>query len=154
LPAATLTIRVALALSSCTMKSPNPQSVILTIFALWILWGFGFQTLWKRYTTELEGVVISSRDEPSKGAPRYTTEYIVRDASGRDARYVAGATDASLDRSIAVDSRIEKKWGQLGYELNGQWRSFPVGFYCAVLGAAFFALFWAALVQWRSQQVS
>jgi hypothetical protein len=133
------------------MKSPNPQSVIPTIFALWILWGFGFQTLWARYTTEFEGVVVSSRDNPSKGAPRYTTEYVIRDASNHDTRYVAGPTDASLERSIPVGSRIEKKWGQLGYQLNDQWRSFPIAFYSAIMGVAFFALFWAALVQWRTK---
>jgi hypothetical protein len=133
------------------MKSPNPQSVIVTLFALWMLWGFGFQTLWARYTTELEGVVVSSRDTPSKGAPRYATEYVIRDASDHDTHYVAGATDASLDRSIPVGSRIEKRWGQLGYELDGQWRSFPVAFYFAIIGGAFFALFWAAFVQWRTR---
>ena len=133
------------------MKSPNPQSVILTIFALWILWGFGFQTLWARYTIELEGVVVSSRDAPSRGAPRYATEYVIRNANDHDTYYVAGATDASLERSIPVGSRIGKKWGQLGYQLDGQWRSFPVAFYFAIMGAALFALFWAALVQWGAK---
>jgi hypothetical protein len=133
------------------MKTPNPQSVIPALFALWILWGFGFQTLWARYTTELEGVVVSSRDTPSKGAPRYATEYVVRDANGHETHYVAGATDASLDRSVPVGSRIEKRWGQLGYELNGQWRSFPIAFYSAIMGVAFFAFFWAALVQLRTK---
>jgi hypothetical protein len=66
------------------MKPPNPQSVILTLISLWLLWGFGFQTLWVRYTTELEGVAVYSHDTPSKGAPRYATEYVIRDASGHD----------------------------------------------------------------------
>jgi hypothetical protein len=96
-------------------------------------------------------VVVSSRDSPSKGAPRYTTEYVIRNASNHDTRYVAGPTDSSLERSIPVGSRIEKKWGQLGYQLNDQWRSFPIGFYSAIMGVAFFALFWAALVQWRTK---
>jgi hypothetical protein len=139
-------------LRSFRVKSPNPQSVFLTLFALWILWGFGLQTVWERYTTELEGVVVSSHDTPSKGAPRYATEYVIRDASGHDIHYGAGASDASLERSIPVGSRIEKKWGQLGYELNGQWRSFPVAFYSAALGAACFVLVMAAFVQWRSKQ--
>lgn len=133
------------------MKPPNPQSVVLTLFALWLLWGFGFQTLWVRYTTELEGVVVYSHDTPSKGTPRYATEYVIRDASGHDADYVAGATDASLDRSIPVGSRIEKKWGQFSYELDGQRRSFPVAFYSAIMGVAVFVLFWAALLQCRTK---
>jgi hypothetical protein len=134
------------------MKSLNPQSVVLSIGALWILWGFGFQTLWARYTTAVEGTVISSQDVPSKGAPRYTTEYVVRGADGHDYQYVAGATDASLERSIPVGSHVQKKWGQLGYELNGRWESFPVYAYSATFGAAFFAIFWAALLQWRSNE--
>lgn len=133
------------------MKSANRQSVVLALFSLWILWGFGFQTLWARYTTELEGVVVSSRDIPSKGGPRYATEYVVRDKSGHESHYIAGVTDASLERSIPAGSRIEKRWGQLGYELNGQWRSFPTAFYSAIMGAAFFALFWAVLLQWRAR---
>ncbi|VIO75196.1 hypothetical protein [Bradyrhizobium ivorense] len=143
---------VAFTLSGPTMKYPNSQSVILTLLALWILWSFGFQTLWARYATELDGVVVSSLDKPSKGAPRYATEYVVRDASNHDTPYVAGPTDAFLERSIPVGSRIEKKWGQLGYRLDDRWRSFPVTFYSAVMGAAFFMLFWAALVQWRTRE--
>jgi hypothetical protein len=96
-------------------------------------------------------MIISSRDIPSKGAPRYATEYVVRGADGQDHRYVAGATDASLDRSIPAGSQIQKKWGQLGYELNGQWQSFPIYFYSATFGAAFFAIFFAAFLQWRSK---
>jgi len=135
------------------MKSVNRQSVVVALFALWIMWGFGFQTLWARYNTELEGVVVSSRDMPPNGGPRYATEYVVRDDRGHETHYVAGATDGSLERSIPAGSRIEKKWGQLGYRLNGQWRSFPIAFYSAIMGAAFFGLFWAALLQWRGKAI-
>jgi hypothetical protein len=134
------------------MKSLNPQSVVLFCGALWIFWGFGFETVWTRYATDVEGIVISSRDVPSKGAPRYATEYVVRGADGHDDQYVAGATDASLDRSIPVGSNIQKKWGQLGYELNGRWQSFPLYAYAAAFGAACFAIFWAAVLQWRSKK--
>jgi hypothetical protein len=117
-----------------------------------MLWGFGIQTLWTRYAMAVEGTVVSSRDVPSKGAPRYATEYVVRGADGHDYQYVAGATDASLDRSLPVGSQIQKKRGQLGYEVNGQWRSFPIYFYSAIFGVAFFAIFWAALLQWRFKE--
>jgi len=134
-------------LPSHTMKPPNPTSVVFTLSALWILWSFGFQTLWVRYPTELEGVVVYSHH--TSRTPRYGTEYVIRDASGHDTHYVAGATDASLDRSIPVGSRIEKKWGQLGYALDGEWQSFPVVFYEAAMGLAVFLLYRAALVQCR-----
>jgi hypothetical protein len=134
------------------MKSINPQSVILFCGGLWILWGFGIETLWTRYVIDVEGTVVSSRDVPSKGAPRYATEYVIRGADGHDHQYVAGATDASLDRSLPVGSQIQKKWGQLGYEVNGEWQNFPIYAYSASFGAAFFAFFWAALLQWRSKE--
>jgi hypothetical protein len=134
------------------VKSPNPQAVILSFAAVWILWGFGAQTVWTRLTTEVDGIVVSSRDVPSKGAPRYATEYVIHGPDGRDVQYVAGATDASLERSIPVGTQIRKRWGQLGYELNGQWESFPIYAYSAIFGAAFFVLFWAAILQWRSRE--
>lgn len=134
------------------MKSPNPQAVVTSIVALWFLWGFGLQTVWARLATEVDGIVVSSRDVPSKGAPKFVTEYVIRGADAREFQYVAGATDASLERSIPVGSQITKKWGELGYHLNGRWVSFPIYFYSAILGAAFFALFRAALLQWRFKE--
>jgi hypothetical protein len=134
------------------MKSVNPQAAFFLIPAFWIMWGFGYETVWARFSTEVDGTIISSRDVPSTGAPRYTTEYVVRSAEGHDFRYRAGATDASLERSIPVGSHITKKWGQLGYQLNGQWESFPIGFYAAMFVVAFAALSRAATLQWRSRE--
>ena len=117
-------------------------------WALWMLWGFGYETVWKRYSTEVEGVVISSQNVPQEGGPRYVTEYIVRSADGRDFRYVAGPTDASLQRGLQPGTRIRKLWGRLDYEVNGNPMSFPVPFYSAIVGLALFCLLWAA-AQWR-----
>jgi hypothetical protein len=114
--------------------------------------GFWFRSLVTRYTTELEGVVVSSRDMPANRESRYATEYVVREDGGHETHYVAGASDASLERSIPVGSRIEKKWGQLGCRLNGHWRSFLIASYSAIMGAAFFTPFWPVLVQWRARR--
>jgi hypothetical protein len=133
-------------MSSSRPAAPLP--IILIVTALWIFWGFGYQTVWQRFTTQLDGVVVSSRDIPSKGAPRYATEYVVRGEDGRDQAYVAGATDGSLERSLPVGTSIQKKWGELGYEVDGRRVSFPVIFYSAIFGVAFGCLFWAWL-QWR-----
>jgi hypothetical protein len=60
------------------------------ISAFWILWGFGFETVWQRLTLVVEGTIISSRDIPSKSSGRYVTEYVIRGPHGQDHRYVAG----------------------------------------------------------------
>ena len=82
--------------SGRTMKAPPQATVLLFISALWISWSFGYRMVWHRFSTEVDGVVTSSQDVPSKGV----TEYVVRDASGADRRYLAGATDASLERGL------------------------------------------------------
>jgi hypothetical protein len=132
-------------------KQPNRQWVILMLGAGWIVWGFGYQTVWHRFNIQLEGTVTSSQDVPATGAPRYATYYVIHGSDGQDRTYVAGPTDGSLGRSIPVGARIRKEWGQLGYEVNGRWIAFPVAFYSATLGlAAFLAV--AAISAWRRQR--
>jgi hypothetical protein len=97
--------------------------------ALLILWGFGYQTVWQRLTIQIEGTIVSSRDEPVTGAPRYVTYYVVRGTDGNDRAYVAGASDTSLQRHMPVGAHIHKVWGELGYEVDGRWIAFPLGFY-------------------------
>ena len=133
------------------LKAPPPVApIVLVVSALWILWGFEYETVVTRLTTEADGVIIASTDFPAKGAPRYGTEYVIRSSDGLDQRYVAGATDASLERSMPIGTRISKRWGQLGYLKDGQWVSFPTLFYGAMLGVAAGCLAWAALI-WRAQ---
>jgi hypothetical protein len=134
------------------MKPPPPSTVILLCSAFWILWSFGYQTVWARFNIQVEGVVVSSRDVPSTGARRYATEYIIRDEGGYDRQYVAGATDAALARSLPIGTRIHKDWGQLDYEVNGTHVRFPTYFYSASLGVALICFIWA-IVQWRSGKV-
>ena len=131
------------------MKSPPPRIVPVLLGALWILWGFGYETAWQRFTTVVDGVIVSRHDDPSPDAPRYASEYVVRDTSDHDQTYVAGATDASLDRGLTVGTRIEKRWGELGYRVNGSWVAFPIYFYAGMLGLAVIGLVWA-LWQWRT----
>jgi hypothetical protein len=131
------------------MKPPPRSSIVLFIAAIWILWAFGYKTVWQRFTISVDGVIVSSRDFPEKGAPRYRTEYVIRDAGGRDLRYIAGATDGSLERSLPVGTRIRKEWGELDYEVNGRRIGFPTYFYSAIFGVALFCLLSGAW-QWRS----
>ena len=68
------------------------------------------------------------------GRPSYSSEYVIRDESGHENYNVAGAPRL-LGQDIPSGSRIEKKWGQLGYRLNGRWRAFPTAFYSRNLGS-------------------
>jgi hypothetical protein len=132
------------------MKAPPQPTILLFISALWISWSFGYRVVWPRFSTELDGVVTSSQDVPSRGI----TEYVVRDASGTDHRYVAGASDASLERSLPVGTDIRKEWGRLDYEVNGKTIRFPTPFYSVVCGAALFSLLWGAmlwLLAWKRE---
>jgi hypothetical protein len=128
---------------------PSPASVLFMISAFWILWGFGFETVWQRFTLAVEGTVISSRDVPSKSSGRYVTEYVIRGPDGGDQRYVAGPTDGSLERNMPVGTRIRKERGQLGYQANGERIDFPTVFYSALFGIAL-GCFVGAAMRWRS----
>jgi len=49
----------------------NP--IVLLLFGLWIIWGFGIQTVGARLEAQFEGVVVSSQDLPPTRGPRYAT---------------------------------------------------------------------------------
>ena len=134
--------------------APTRLWVVPMIAAGWIIWGFGYQTVWQRFTIQLEGVVTSSRDAPATGAPRYVTNYLVHGEDGQDRTYASGPTDGSLERSIPVGAHIRKQWGQLGYEVNGLWIAFPVAFYSAAFGVAAFLALVAFGAWWRERQPS
>ena len=132
------------------MKAPPQPTILLFISALWISWSFGYRVVWQRFRAEVDGVVISSQDVPSRGV----TAYVVRDASGTDHRYVAGASDASLERSLPVGTDIRKEWGSLDYAVNGKTIRFPIYFYSVVCGAALLSLLWGAvlwLLAWKRE---
>jgi hypothetical protein len=130
------------------MKAPPRTAIILLCAAIWILWAFGYETVWARFTTQVRGVIVGGRDVPYKGAPRYGTEYVVRDVNGHESFYVAGATDASLQRSMPVGVNIDKEWGRLDYDVNGKLVGFLIYFYSAILGIAVLCLFCPAWM-WR-----
>jgi hypothetical protein len=123
---------------------PNP--LVPLLFALWIIWGFGIETVGRRLAIELDGVVVSSLDHPSTGAPRYSTHYILRGPNGGDFSYVAGATDASLPRRLPVGTRLKKQKWHLDYEKNGQTiDDFPIALYAIVVGIGLALLLWSFL---------
>ena len=119
---------------------------IRIFFGLFILWGFGWETIGRRLQTNVDGVIVSSRDVPSKGAPRYATEYTVRGLDGQEQVFFGGPTDASLPRSMPVGTRIRKQQWHLDYEENGRRVEFPEKyFYDFVLACGFGIILWGLL---------
>ncbi len=129
----------------------NP--VILIVWSLWMLWGFGYQTVWLRLVTECEGIVTSSQDIPPTRGPRYATRYMVLGLDGQSHICTAGPTEASLPRSMPVSTRIKKQRWHLGFERNGQQvNDFSVFFYSLILMFAIASLFWG-LRSWYQGQL-
>jgi len=94
--------------------------------------------------------LLSSRDIPSTGAPRYATEYTLRGPDGRESVYAAGATDASLPRSMPVATSLKKQRWHLDYEKNGRRvDDFGVSFYGMMLGIALACLAWSIFLSRR-----
>lgn len=139
---------------STVFHKPQPKPVVLIVFGLWILWGFGFETLGSRLMTNVEGTIISSQDIPHPLAPaRHGTEYTLRTPDGGNVRYTAGATDASLSRSIPVGTYIKKQRWRLSYELNGQEiDDFSLPFYASFLSVAVASLVWGVKLNREPQE--
>lgn len=112
---------------------------------------FGLYTLGTRLWTQLDGVVISSRDIPPDRGPRYATEYTLRGPRGQRSFYVAGPTDSSLPRSMPVGTILKKERWHLDYVRNGQHvNDFGLAFYIIVLTIGSGYLGWSILL-WRRQ---
>lgn len=111
----------------------DPKWVLMLCAGFWILWGFGYQTAWPFFQSSVEGTIISSSDTPSRGAPRYGTKYVIRSDDGHEQSYTAGATDASLQRSLPVGTRLLKHRWSFSYEVNDRRVWFPIGVYGVLL---------------------
>jgi hypothetical protein len=96
---------------------------------MFILFGFGLETVWMRLWVDVNGIVVSSIDVPANRPGRYHTDYVIKSADGEIRSYTAGATDATLARSLPVGTRLTKHRWELGYTVNGRWKSFPMFFY-------------------------
>jgi hypothetical protein len=135
------------------MQNPksNFKPIVLIFWSLWILWGFGYQTLWLRLTTECQGTIVSSQNIPPSRGPRYVTQYTLNGLDGQTSEYIAGPTDASLPRSMPVGTHIRKERWHLSYERDGQRvDNFSVLFYAGILTIAVACLSWG-IHGWREQ---
>ena len=119
-----------------------------------MLYGFGYETLYQRLVTQVEGVVVSSRDVHTPNNPRYITEYSFRTPDGHETAYVAGSSDASLPQSMPVGTTIRKRKWRLDYERDGEHVSdFPAALYVLTLGAAVALFAWSIRLLRRQLEV-
>jgi hypothetical protein len=130
-------------------------AVIPLLVGLFLLWGFGYETLWTRLITQLEGVVIFSRDIPSTSAPRHATEYLVRGPDGVETPYIAGPTDAYLPQGMPVGTSVKKLRWRTDYERNGQRvDNFNALLYMLFVGIGAACLVWSSFLWARRGQRS
>jgi hypothetical protein len=130
----------------------KPKPWVLIAFGLYIFWGFGWETIGRRLQTNIDGIIVGSQDLPSTGAPRYATRYIVRGPDATEHIFWAGATDASLPRSMPVGTCIRKRQWRLDYERNGTRVDFTeIYFYDFVLACGGTMTVWG-LFLWGSQR--
>lgn len=119
------------------------RPAILLCFGIFILWGFGYETVWLRLHTALEGVVVSRQELPRVWYAHGTaTIYVVRRKDGMEQRYVAGANDGCLPRDIPLGAQITKRQWELSYMVDGrEIHDFPTAFYAVTLGGALICVF-------------
>jgi hypothetical protein len=134
----------------------NLKPMVLLLFSLWLFWGFGYETVAKRLSSHVEGTVISRREMAYPLAPaRYSAEYIVRGLDGHNQSYVAGPTDASLPRTIALGTNLRKLPWHWSYEENGQVTdTFGWVFYAMVLAIATACLVWSVMLRSPKNRLS
>lgn len=94
------------------------KATVFIVFGLFILWGFGWNTVGRRLLMNIDRVIVASRAVPS------ATEYTVRGEDGREQVFWAGATDSSLPTSMPVGTRIRKEPWHLDYSETGGGRVF------------------------------
>lgn len=130
--------------------SPRFRAWAKILFGLFLLWGFGWETVGHRLLNSVDGVIVGSRDVPTTGGPRYATEYTVRGANGEEQIFWAGPTDASLPRSMPVGTRIRKLRWHLDFEENGTLVAFSGTFFYAVVCACGLGMLGWGIVVLRS----
>jgi hypothetical protein len=110
-----------------------------------MIWGWGYETLWARLVTEVDGTVISRQYIPRTPLTHGSlVQYRIRRADGLTLDYSAGSTDASLSKNISVGTQLQKDKWELSYRLDGKRiDDFPRFFYFSMIAVAFALLFWA-----------
>ena len=112
------------------------QLWFLVFIPLGIFWTFGYNDIWQRLQTELDGTITAREDfpqTPQNHGP--TVVYKVQRSDSSLIQYTAGPGDDSLPRTMPVGAHIAKQKWELSYRLNDQRvDDFPLTF-CVVLFA-------------------
>jgi hypothetical protein len=105
----------------------------------------GIETVGRRLTTEIDGVVIARQEIPREWyTPRGSgIAYIVR-SNDRYQEYVSGWTDDAIPRDVPVGAHLTKPKWEMTYSANGKAiGDFPWLFYSAMFGVGLSCLLWA-----------
>lgn len=114
-----------------TFRESIPNLAPLAVLALL----FAGNEIYQRAVVELSGTVTLSETtcvQPYNN--RCSTKYVVTGENGSYATYVAGSSDASLERYLPVGTLVNKRKWSLVYSVNGkQISDFPIKFYDGVI---------------------
>ena len=125
---------------------PQPNKPYLFFAAIGILGLlFSASEIYARAAIALSGTIVSSRtDCVQPYNNRCASVYLVEDSHGARTEYVAGPTDHSLKRSLAVGTSIDNPRWALAYTVDGQRiDNFPRYFYLGVGFLSLCFLYWA-----------
>jgi hypothetical protein len=117
-------------------KSIRPIAV--AIGGIWFLF-LALYTVFGRLLIQADGVIVS---RVMSAGDRQAAIYVLQDSIGRHS-FTAGATDASLSRSLPIGSHIAQKRWQIRYTIDGRLiNDFPIFCYggMAVVGVGFYVL--------------
>lgn len=132
-------------------KSPKPHLIFIVI-GLWFSW-LPISEIYNRASIELQGVITSSNTscvQPQNN--RCSTVYLTQNSTSSTSKYIAGSTDASLQRYLPIGTKIEKLKWQLNYKINEKVvNDFPIGFYGGVLTFCITALGFGIYKEFKSK---
>jgi hypothetical protein len=111
-----------------------------------LTWVFACSEIYQRAALQLDGRVVASAtgcQQPANN--RCATTYVVEAQDGSRATYVAGPTDHSLQRWLAVGTIMRKDRWRLFYAIDGRKvDDFPVIFYATILVFGSGCALWAS----------
>jgi hypothetical protein len=114
---------------------------------------FAVREVYNRVAIDVHGKIIVSATtcvQPSNN--RCSTRYIIENATQHRSEYVAGPTDSSLRRRLAVGTSLEKSKWALAYKMDGQpINDFSTTFY-EIVGSVGFGFCWWAVLLYRMQR--